>query len=111
MLIRMDTLTATRIPPPARTPAESTPLPIAGRRSGGPGPVRHVLDERIAAILGDGRLRTSATLAATLRVSVAEIEGGLTRLATQCRVRRSGYAPPPVPVYGLAWPTLWGRAA
>jgi hypothetical protein len=71
------------------------------------------LDARIVALLRDGRLRTPAQVAAALRVTPLAVGDALTRLVSQRRVLKAGYAVPSEGKpygYGVPWPTLWAVA-
>jgi hypothetical protein len=67
-----------------------------------------LLDARVVALLRDGRLRTAAQVADTLRTAPDAVQASLLRLAERRRVLRAGYVVPRGGGYGTPWPTLWG---
>jgi hypothetical protein len=69
-----------------------------------------LLDERVVALLREGRLRTAALVAAVLGTASAAVESSLLRLAGSRRVLRAGYVVPEERGYGIPWPALWGLA-
>ena len=67
-----------------------------------------VLDVRVVALLGDGRLRTIGQVAAALTTAPEAVEASLLRLLAERRVLRAGHVAPDERGYGVPWPKLWG---
>ena len=67
-----------------------------------------LLDARVVALLRDGRLRSAAEVADTLRAAPDAVQAALLRLADRRRALRAGYVVPRGRGYGAPWPALWG---